>query len=206
MGTWTSPYQYNPDRLPDSAFEPGSFAHIVVGNEGRALDYRRTPVRITEVKESSGLIILEILDFEDKGNTWELPFEGLGKFQFALGSIRAEEKDCARYERIAETLNTPLKIACEPDARNAALSDLRDAEQDALQWIRFRSAGLKAGVRVDFSRIDGLDVLYTWRVDTCTAHLGFADLRLQQRPRGRPAQFPVVVRGAVGQAGFVAIW
>src|SRR5215510_1292480 len=62
-----SPYQYNPDKPPDSQFEQGALDHIVVGNEGRALDYRRTPVRIKEIRESSGLVIFEIQDFEDKG-------------------------------------------------------------------------------------------------------------------------------------------
>lgn len=160
MSVSGSPFQYNPDKLPDSEFEPGSFEHIVVGNEGRALDYRRTPVRIREIRESSGLIILEILDFEDKGNTWEVPFETLGTFQFALGSTRAEARNRARFETIAERLNRPLQVACEPHSRNAALSDLLEAEQDALQWVRLRSTGRKAGVRVDFSCTDGLDALY----------------------------------------------
>ena len=69
-----SPFQYNPNMLPDSHFEQGTLHHLVVENEGRALDYRRTPVRVKEIRESSGLIILEILDFEDNGNTWEIPF------------------------------------------------------------------------------------------------------------------------------------
>ncbi len=67
-----------------------------------------------DIREPSGLILLEILDFEDKGNTWEIPFETLGHFQFALSSTRADVRDRARYGIIAERLNKPLAIACEP--------------------------------------------------------------------------------------------
>ena len=155
-----SPYQYNPDKLPDSEFERGSFEHIVVGNEGRALDYRRTPVRIREVRESSGLIILELLDFEDKGNTWEVPLEAVNSFQFAVGATRADAKSRDRYQTIADRLRKPLAVACDPNARSATIADLAEAEQDALRWLRLRATGLKARVRVDFSSPDGLDELY----------------------------------------------
>jgi hypothetical protein len=39
------------------------------------------------------LIILELLDFEDKGNTWEVPFEAVNSFQFAVGVTRADSKE-----------------------------------------------------------------------------------------------------------------
>ena len=100
------------------------------------------------------------MDFEDKGNTWEVPFETLGTFQFELGSTRADARDRARYEIIAERLNKPLAIACELNAWKSAVSDLLAAEQDALNWIRLRSTGSRAGVRADFSSTTGLDVLY----------------------------------------------
>jgi hypothetical protein len=161
MSSLNSPYQYNADKLPDSKFERGTFEHIVVGNEGRALDYRRTPVRIKEIRESSGLIVLEILEFEDKGNTWEAPFEAVGTFQFALEAARTDTTRRSRYETIAEKLNKPLAIACDPDARRATLSDLSDAERDARKWVQLQSTGLRARLSVDFSRTDGLEALYS---------------------------------------------
>ena len=154
-----SPFQYNPDKLPDSEFEQGCFEHIVAGNEGRALDYRRTPVRIRAVRESSGLIIFEIRGFEDEGNTWEIPFEAVGSFQFAVGSTRATMRNRSRYEAIADALNRPLEIACKRDARHAAVSEMEEAERDAAKWIQTRSVGRIVGP-VDFARRDGFDEFY----------------------------------------------
>ena len=41
-------FESDPDRAPDSDFEPGDASHLCVGNEGRLLDFRRTPVRVKE--------------------------------------------------------------------------------------------------------------------------------------------------------------
>jgi predicted 2-oxoglutarate/Fe(II)-dependent dioxygenase YbiX len=37
--------QFNPNMAPDSAFVPGTLKHLVVGNRGRLMDPRRTPIR-----------------------------------------------------------------------------------------------------------------------------------------------------------------
>lgn len=145
-----SPFQYNPDKLPDCRFEPGCLAHVVVGNEDRALDYRRTPVRIREVRYSSGLMVLEILDFEDRGNTWEIPFEDVRRFQFASGATRAGLRERSRLETVVHTLNRPLEIACDRDVRSATLSAVEDAEREAAQWVKRRSVARRSG-RIDFS-------------------------------------------------------
>ena len=155
-----SPFQYNSDRLPDCRFEPGCLAHVVVGNEGRALDYRRTPVRIREVRYSSGLMILEILDFEDKGNTWEIPFEDVRRFQFASGATRAGLGERSRLETVVHTLNRPLEIACDRDVRGATLCAVEDAEREAAQWVERRSVARRSG-RIDFSANAGVDALFT---------------------------------------------
>ncbi len=155
-----SPYQYNADKLSDSHFEPGSLKHLVVGNQGRALDYRRTPVGIQELRESSGLVIFEILDFEDKGNTWEIPFEEIGSFQFALDSECPDQRSVARYAAIAERLDRQIEIPCDEDARQTTLLELGEAELDARKWLCRSSKALRAGIQPDFSRKEGLNNLF----------------------------------------------
>jgi hypothetical protein len=156
----SSPFQYNPNRLPDSHFERGSLDHLVVGNEARALDYRRTPLRVREIRESSGLIVFEILDFEDKGNTWEIPFEDVDSLQFALAFQRLDARTRFRYEAIAERLNKHMEIACGEISRRVTLSDISAAEQDARQWLRRRSTALRTAVQPNFLGNEGLTLLY----------------------------------------------
>src|SRR5690349_21813490 len=66
-------FQSDPNRAPDSEFEPGELHHLCVGNEGRLLDFRRTPVRIEKLSDESGLATVQILAFEDQGALWDLP-------------------------------------------------------------------------------------------------------------------------------------
>ena len=73
-----SVYLDNPDMPPDSDFEPGEHCHLVGGNKARLLDPRRTPVSVIEVRLDTGTFVIRIDDFEDKGATWEIPFEGVG--------------------------------------------------------------------------------------------------------------------------------
>lgn len=79
MKSW---FQSDPDRVPDTEFEPGELHHLCVGNEGRLLDFRRTPVRIEKLSHETGLATLQILAFEDRGALWDLPFEEVAMYQF----------------------------------------------------------------------------------------------------------------------------
>jgi hypothetical protein len=73
-------YASSPDAEPDSLYKPGAIGHLVVGNRGRLLDARRTPVAITGVDDASGLFDVEILAFEDAGAQWRVPFEEVSRF------------------------------------------------------------------------------------------------------------------------------
>ncbi len=170
-----NPYQYNPDRLSDSHFEKGSLERLVIGNECRLLDYRRTPLRVRELREAAGLVILEILDLEDKGNTWDIPIEDIAGFQFALDSRRADPEAVARYAAIADRLDRPAAVTCDEGAWYATVADLAEAEQAAVEWIRLRSTALHAGVRPDFSRPMGIEGLYA-DIEAYMSHHGLAHI------------------------------
>ena len=170
-----NPYQYNPDRLSDSHFEKGSLERLVIGNECRLLDYRRTPLRVRELREAAGLVILEILDLEDKGNTWDIPIEDIAGFQFALDSRRADPEAVARYAAIADRLARPAAVTCDEGAWYATVADLAEAEQAAVEWIRLRSTALHAGVRPDFSRPMGIEGLYA-DIEAYMSHHGLAHI------------------------------
>jgi hypothetical protein len=56
-------FQSDPNRSPDSDFELGELHHLSVGNEGRLLDIRRSPVRIEKLSDETGLATVQILAF-----------------------------------------------------------------------------------------------------------------------------------------------
>ena len=170
-----NPYQTDPNRLPDSLFEEGSLQHLVVGNEARALDYRRTPLRVRELRESSGLAAMEILDFEDAGNTWDVPFEDISSFQFPLGSKLAGPNDLARYEASVRQLNKPGSIGCDPEARRTTLSELERAEREAALWLSAQPASPSTLPKPEFSRPTGLASLFD-TLNLYMEHHGLADL------------------------------
>ncbi len=144
---------------PDSDFEPARLAHLVTGNEGRLLDLRRTPVRVVEIREDSGMFVVELLAFEDVGALWESPFEAiLGRYQLALGSATASPNDVERFEATIARLDEPLSIPVEPEARQATEQRIAEVRLAVAAWLdrhaRFDPADL------DLTRTTGHDLLY----------------------------------------------
>lgn len=60
---------------PDSAFAPGELRHLVVGNCGRLLDARCTPITVVDVAPERGSFVVRVEAFEDTGVRWELGLE-----------------------------------------------------------------------------------------------------------------------------------
>ena len=91
-------YELDPEAAPDADVEPGELAHAVVGNEGRMLDPRRTPVRVLDVRPATGHVVVEIAACEDAGARWAIELERLERFQFARGSTRADGAQLVELE------------------------------------------------------------------------------------------------------------
>lgn len=142
-------YEYDPERAPDDDFEPGVLAHAVVGNEGRMLDPRRTPVRVVDVRPVTGHVVLEVTAFEDEGAHWDIELERLGGFQFAKGGARAEGAPLVELEEAVRRLDRALHIAVEPGRRERTDGRLESARRDARSWLGGRR------VRIDLARRAG---------------------------------------------------
>jgi hypothetical protein len=82
-------YQADPGALPDDRFSPGGLGWLVARNDGRLLDARRTPVRVTAIDLHRGFFETEIAAFEDKGARWLVPLEEVTRFQFSPQGVRA---------------------------------------------------------------------------------------------------------------------
>ena len=154
-------YQFNPDMLPDTCFNPGDLKYVVPGNECRLLDPRRTPLRVLEVKPASGFFIAEILDFEDKGGRWELPLECVDRCQFAQGSAEASRADVALYTDIILRLDQPLEIQADLSRRATSDASIASLRADIGAWLESESTFLRSGAPLDFSGQTGNPTLWT---------------------------------------------
>lgn len=125
-------YRSDPDAAPDSEFAPGELRLLVVGNRGRLLDARRTPVTVTSVSPDTGAFGVEIGDFEDSGANWELPLQDIDRFQFAPMSRIASPEAIAALERSAARFDRELVVECDPEARAETLRRIA-AERQAVK-------------------------------------------------------------------------
>src|SRR5262245_41182362 len=132
-------YQFNPDMLPDTCFQPGELKLVVPGNDARLLDPRRTPLRVIEVTPTPGFFVVEVMDVEDKGARWDLPLEDVDHCQFAQGSSEATPADVALYRETISRLDLPLEIPADHARRapsETMISSLRVGVRD---WLESKS-------------------------------------------------------------------
>ncbi|MHC4319848.1 MAG: hypothetical protein ACYS1B_15085, partial [Planctomycetota bacterium] len=141
-------YQSAPDPVPDSEFEAGELRHLVAGNVGRLLDPRRTPIAVVDIRPRVGLFVVRLEAFEDKGACWEIPFEEVDRYQFALGSPRASSGDVARFRDAVTRFDRPLVIACPADAKARAAARLGEARRSAAEWLADHSSFFAADARL----------------------------------------------------------
>ncbi len=137
----TPVYLSDGDSAPDRDFEAGQLRHLVAGNRGRLLDARRTPVRITEIHAAQGTFEVELLDFEDRGAHWLVPFEEAGRYQFERGSQTAGDALVTAYEQAVRRFDRELVIVARPAARSATLARLAAARSTAARWLDAHALG-----------------------------------------------------------------
>jgi len=162
-------YEHDPDSASDADFEAGALSHAVIGNAGRMLDARRTPVRVVGVRPETGHVLLEILAFEDAGAHWEVELERIDRFQFARGSARASPDRLAELEEAVERFDRPLRIDVDPTTAARTHERLAVARAEARDWLRERPVRLDLGSRSGDSS--------SWRLlETFLAERGLIEL------------------------------
>ena len=135
MGEHPPVYEHDPESAPDDEFEPGELAQAVVGNAGRMLDPRRTPIRLVDVRPATGHAVVEVAAFEDEGARWEIELERLDRFQFAKGSARIEGAPLAELEEAVLRLDRPLEIAVDPASREHTIRRVSAERSEARLWL-----------------------------------------------------------------------
>jgi hypothetical protein len=125
-------YETNPDAAPDEDFLAGELSLLLVGNRGRLLDARRTPIVVTAVAPSKGAFEVRIEAFEDRGARWELPLDEVRRFQFAREARRTGPDELAELEAAREHFDRQLEIEAAETAQHRTL-DRIEATRGALR-------------------------------------------------------------------------
>jgi hypothetical protein len=131
-------YASDPNAAPDDQFEPGRLEHLVVGNAGRLLDPRRTPVTVTGIELLSGLFEAEVQAFEDQGASWRVPFEEVERFQFVRGSAHAGAQALRSYEAAVARFDRRVRIeatAAETEANRSRVGRERSIIRERLDAL-----------------------------------------------------------------------
>jgi hypothetical protein len=153
------PHQYDPNMRPDSDFLAGDLRFLVPGNQARRLDPRRTPVSIESINEPSGLVLIRIEAFEDRGFIREVPFEDITYYQFARDSAIASASEVARFKQRVQELDRELHIVCPVGARNETEMQVAAATSTARVFLQTSSEWLSAATSIELKQHIGSEVL-----------------------------------------------
>lgn len=144
----------------DDLFIPGTLAHLVVGNEGRVLDGRRTPGYIEDYDAESAMFVWRITAFEDKGKCWEIPAEEIGSYQFRRECKTLSAEDVKSISKRCEVLKRPLQIKKNAEQREKTEARIAKKEEDALAWCKEHSRFVKSGKPLCLNNDVGESYLY----------------------------------------------
>ncbi len=165
-----SVYQSDLDRAPDSEYCPGKPRYLVVGNQARLLDQRRTPVHVTSVRPGTGFFEVRIDAFEDAGARWLVPLEDAENYQFAVGSatVGAAVEDelhaaIARHDRL-------VTVAAGPRARQRTQALLEAGTAEAETWLT------RAGAPARFDPLPLLESCWPEAMTWLESYLAARDL------------------------------
>jgi hypothetical protein len=133
-------YQADPGALPDDRFAPGELGWLVAGNDGRLLDARRTPVRVTAVDLQRGFFEIEITAFEDRGAGWLVPLEEVTRFQFSPQCVRASAPVITGMTDTIGRLNIALEITPDQETRRNGEQKIAAERARARHWLTAHGA------------------------------------------------------------------
>ena len=142
-------YRFNKDRLPDTEFVPGTTALLVEGNYCRLLDGRRTPGMVERYFDDSAMFRWRIMDFEDKGKYWDVPAEGVSRYQFTKDAKRLNAKRIKRIEASIQKYQRRLTIEAVEEEKHQTESEIEIVEHVITDWLRSNSIFFKDQEQLD---------------------------------------------------------
>jgi len=154
-----STHQFNKDMLPDDHFVSGELKHLTVGNACRLMDLRRTPGFIKSIDMDGGFFRWEISDFEDKGRHWDVPFEGVERYQFKKTPQTLKADQVGALKQHIQELDKKLEIHVDTTKLEASERKISIEKEKALLWLTENSSFLKSDSKIDFQSTTGPKLL-----------------------------------------------
>jgi len=128
-------YQSDPDAPSDDEYAAGELGHLIIGNRGRLLDPRRTPVHVVAVDPDIGFFTVEIDAFEDAGAHWRVPLEQVSHYQFVRDSTRADTATTQALAAAAARHDLTISIDPGPSLQATGRARLAAARHEAASWL-----------------------------------------------------------------------
>jgi hypothetical protein len=153
-------YAGNEYRTPDSDFASGELRYLVVGNRGRLLDARRTPITVLDVSADRGSFVIRVDAFEDRDARWELGLEEIDRFQFERAAAKASDRALAELRQGAARVARDLSIECEQGARESTLRQLRQRRDHVKAWLARRTGGPSVDITTRIAEREGDPACY----------------------------------------------
>lgn len=144
----------------DSNFDTGTLAHLVIGNEGRVLDGRRTPGFIEDYDKDSAMFIWRITAFEDAGKCWEIPAEQINCYQFRKGCPLLSQAEVSSIFERCEQFKQAYVVPRSGEALALTEAAIAKYEHIAREWIARNSVFYNSDCQFDFCAKEGNKLLF----------------------------------------------
>lgn len=115
---------------------------LVIGQLLWLRDPRQTPVEIIGLEMQTATLILRILDFEDAGQSWALPFWDIRKFVVEIEAPRLSPSDVALMEARVAVLNRRTEIPVVASERERSVRRIATFETELVDWLGRESIAL----------------------------------------------------------------
>jgi len=130
-------HQNNENKQSDDMFVEGDYSYLVVNNECRLLDGRRTPGYIECIDLDSAMFTWRITDYEDQGNCWFIPFSEVFRYQFKIESVTLSDDDAMDFEKADQSYVGQLEIIASEENRLNSEMQIEVQKKAALEWLSF---------------------------------------------------------------------
>lgn len=122
---------------------------MVEGNYCRLLDGRRTPGTVERYLDDSAMFRWRIVGFEDKGKYWDVPAEGVTRYQFTKDAKRLDAERIKRIEASIQKYQRRLTIETAEEERHQTESEIKAVENAITDWLRSNSIFFKNQEQLD---------------------------------------------------------
>ncbi len=127
---------YKKRTQPVSELETGCFHHLVPGQKGFLNDPRQTPIEITEINLDTGFFTVAVLDFEDRGAHWSIPFENVSQYGFPATASHATPSVQKAIAFTVQRFDHPLVIEVSTERQAVTEQEISQRIPEARQWLR----------------------------------------------------------------------